>query len=343
MADGKTGDMESAAKVREYHGVDARRFREEVMAASAPAILRGVAADWPAVRAGATAQGIADYLKERDTGAGFDMLAGQPAIKGRFFYNADMTGLNFERRPATVSSIADALLGAAALAEPPTFAAQAIEARASVPAFVDENPLDLIGKPVSPRLWIGNRVIVSAHHDMFSNIAVVVAGRRRFTLFPPDQVANLHIGPFEFTPAGTPVSLIDFDNPDFDRFPGFDRALEIAQIADLEPGDAIYIPYMWWHHVRSRDDFNMLANYWWNDAKPAQPGLQPVDALVHAFLAFSGLPEEQREAWAPMFAYMIFNKDAASHMPPDRSGIRGQLSDETKRHIRQEMGALMAR
>jgi len=335
--------MENAAKVQDYHGVDARRFREEIMAASKPAILRSAAAHWPAVRAAASAQGIADYLKARDTGAKFDMLVGAPAIKGRFFYNDDMTGLNFDRRPATVSDIADQLLAAAEDALPPTYAAQAIEARASVPAFLDENQLDLIGKPVSPRLWIGNRVIVSAHHDMFSNIAVCVAGRRRFTLFPPDQVANLHTGPFEFTPAGTPVSLIDFDNPDFDRFPGFDKALETAQVADLEPGDALYIPYMWWHHVRSLDPFSMLANYWWNDAKPAQPGLQPVDALVHAFLAFSGLPDEQREAWAPMFAYMVFDKEASAHMPPDKSGIRGTLSDESKRMIRQQMGALMTR
>ena len=335
--------MESMAKVREYHDVDACRFREEVMVASEPAILRGAAAHWPAVQAAATAEGIADYLKARDTGAKFDMLVGGPEIKGRFFYNDDMTGLNFERRPATVSDIANQLLAAAKDAAPQTFAAQAIEARASVPAFLDENRIDLIGKPVSPRLWIGNRVIVSAHHDMFSNIAVCVAGRRRFTLFPPDQVANLHIGPFEFTPAGTPVSLIDFDHPDMDRFPGFERALETAQIADLERGDVLYIPYMWWHHVRSLDPFSMLANYWWNDARPAQPGLQPVDALVHAFLAFSGLPEEQRDAWAPMFAYMVFNRDAALHMPPDKSGIRGQLSDESKRMIRQQMGALMTR
>ena len=335
--------MENGANVREYHDVDARRFREEIMAASEPAILRGAAAHWPAVQAAATSQGIADYLKARDTGAKFDMLVGTPEIKGRFFYNADMTGLNFERRPATVSDIANELLAAANEDLPPSYAAQAIEARASVPAFLDENKIDLIGKPVSPRLWIGNRVIVSAHHDMFSNIAVVVAGRRRFTLFPPDQVANLYVGPFEFTPAGTPVSLVDFDNPDFNRFPRFAQALELAQVADLEPGDAIYIPYMWWHHVRSLDDFNMLANYWWNEAEPAQPGLQPVDALVHAFLAFSGLPEEQRDAWAPMFAHMVFGADAADHLPADKSGIRGQLTEDAMRRIRQQLGALMAR
>ena len=335
--------MENAPSVLEYRGVDRRHFREEIMAASQPAILRGAAADWPAVRAGASTRGIVDYLKARDTGEKFDRLAGKPEIGGRLFYNEDMTGLNFERSPATVSSLADELLNVAGRDEPPTFAAQSIEARAVVPAFVDENQLDLIGRPVSPRLWIGNRVVVSAHHDMFSNIAVVVAGRRRFTLFPPDQVANLYVGPFEFTPAGTPVSLVDFDNPDFNRFPRFAQALEVAQVADLEPGDAIYIPYMWWHHVRSLDDFNMLANYWWNEAEPAQPGLQPVDALVHAFLAFSGLPEEQRDAWAPMFAHMVFGADAADHLPADKSGIRGQLTEDAMRRIRQQLGALMAR
>ncbi len=335
--------MESMRRVREYHGVDARRFHEEIMAASEPAVLRGAGADWPAVHAAATPEGIADYLKRQDTGATFDIVVGPPEIHGRLFYNDDMTALNFARRPGTISDLADQLLAVSAAAEPPTFAAQAIEARASVPAFVDENRIDLIGKPVSPRLWIGNRVVVSAHHDMFSNIAMVVAGRRRFTLFPPDQVANLHIGPFEFTPAGTPVSLVDFDRPDFDRFPGFDRALEVAQVADLERGDAIYIPYMWWHHVRSLDPFSMLANYWWNDAPAAQPGLQPVDALVHAFLAFSGLPDEQRAAWAPMFAYLLFDKDASRHMPPGRSGIRGALSDESKRQIRRQLGGLMTR
>lgn len=335
--------MASMAKIREYEGVDAHRFREEIMPAAQPAVLRGVAADWPAVRAAATPEGIAAYLKAQDTGAQFHMLVGPPEIKGRFFYTEDMSGLNFERLPATVTRIANELVAAVHDVAPTAIAAQAIEAKASVPAFVEENKLDLIGKPVSPRLWIGNRVVVSAHHDMFSNIAVVVAGKRRFTLFPPDQVANLHIGPFEFTPAGTPVSLIDFDAPDHDRFPGFDQALAVAQIADLEPGDAIYIPYMWWHHVRSTESFNMLANYWWNDAPPAQPGLQPVDALVHAFLAFSGLPAEQRAAWAPMFEYMVFNAEAATHMPPGKSGIRGKLTEDSKRRIRQQMGALMTR
>ena len=32
-----------------------------------------------------------------------------------------------------------------------------------------------------------------------------------------------------------------------------------AQTAELEPGDAIYIPYFWWHHVRSLTGFNGVS------------------------------------------------------------------------------------
>ena len=29
------------------------------------------------------------------------------------------------------------------------------------------------------------------------------------------------------------------------------------------PGDAIYIPPLWWHHVESLGQFNVLVNYWY--------------------------------------------------------------------------------
>ncbi|WP_420136791.1 cupin-like domain-containing protein [Sphingomonas sp.] len=330
-------------QIQDHHDIDARRFREEIMPAAQPAVFRGLAADWPAVRAATSAEGIAAYLTDHAADHACDMLIGPPEIHGCFFYNADMSGLNFERRPSSLPEIVAALMAALHDPAPPAIAAQAIEARTTLPGFSDTHRLDLIGIPVAPRLWIGNQVVVSAHHDMFSNIAVVVAGKRRFTLFPPDQASNLAIGPFEFTPAGTPVSLIDFDAPDPARFPGFADALAVSQTADLAPGDAIYIPYMWWHHVRATERFNMLANYWWNEAPPAQPGLQPIDALVHAFLAFSGLPAEQRAAWAPMFEQLVFAEDAAAHVPAERRGIRGTLGEDVKHRIRQQLGGLMTR
>jgi ribosomal protein L16 Arg81 hydroxylase len=98
-------------------------------------------------------------------------------------------------------------------------------------------------------MWIGNRAMIAAHFDNNYNIACVVSGRRRFTVFPPEQVSNLYIGPLLRTPGGSPISTVDLRDPDYTKYPKFAQALESAEEAELEPGDAIYIPILWWHGV----------------------------------------------------------------------------------------------
>ena len=128
---------------------------------------------------------------------------------------------------------------------------------------------------MSPRIWIGNRIRVAPHYDVKENVAVCVAGRRRFTLFPPGQIANLYPGPLEQTPAGTPVSMVDQHAPDLERYPRYAEAWTTAQQATLEPGDAIYIPYCWWHGVESLEPVSILVNYWWNEGMTRRRG-QPL-------------------------------------------------------------------
>jgi hypothetical protein len=304
-------------------------------------VVRRLAAAWPIVRAADKAA----YLKRFDSGAATDMSIAAPHHRGRLFYTEDMAGLTFAKQPASVSAVLDRLAAAADAAEPETIAAQAVSVSESLPGFAQENRLDLFDRAIAPRIWIGNRVVTATHHDMASNIAVVVAGRRRFTLFPPDQVANLYIGPFEFTPAGTPVSLVDPEAPDLDRFPRAAEALAHARTAELAPGDALYIPHMWWHHVRSLDPLSVLVNYWWNEAPPPQPGLAPIDALVHALLAFGDVPDEQRAAWQAMFDHFVFRAggDPTRHVPEPQRGIRGALGEESKARLRRQLGQLLAR
>ena len=88
--------------------------------------------------------------------------------------------------------------------------------------------------------------------------------------------------------AGQSISLVDFAKPDFEAYPKFRQALDAAQVVELEPGDAILIPSMWWHHVESLDDMNILINYWWRNT-PAYMG-SPVNVLQHAIMGIRDLP-----------------------------------------------------
>lgn len=304
-------------------------------------MLRGLAAEWPVVRAADTAA----YLKGFDSGAPTDMSVAAPEHQGRLFYTDGMAGLTFTRERATVTTVLDRIAAVAGEAEPETIAAQAVVVAEALPGFADANRLTLFEKPVAPRIWIGNRAVTATHHDMVSNIAVVVAGSRRFTLFPPDQVVSLYIGPFEFTPAGTPASLVDPEAPDLDRFPRAGEVMAHALTAELGPGDALYIPHMWWHHVRSLGALSVLVNYWWDEAPPPQPGLAPINALVHALLSFEDIPDEQRAAWRAMFDHFVFHADGDpnAHIPEGRRGIRGTLSAESKTRLRKQLGQMMVR
>ena len=104
-------------------------------------------------------------------------------------------------------------------------------------------------------LWLGNRTRTAAHWDLPQNLACVVAGRRRFTLFPTEQLKNLYVGPLDFTLAGQPTSLVDIEHAGPRATPAFRRgAGGRARRAELGPGDALYIPSLWWHGVSSLDE-----------------------------------------------------------------------------------------
>ena len=147
-------------------------------------------------------------------------MLGAPDIGGRFFYNDDLTGFNFKPVRIKLDAVLDEIarqsrVGDAAgdlrrLDRQSTRACRAFAPR-TISHSGDRQPLVSI--------WLGNRTRIAAHHDLPDNIACVVAGRRRFTLFPPEQLENLYIGPLDFTPAGQAISLVDFAQPDFDEIP----------------------------------------------------------------------------------------------------------------------------
>ncbi|RZJ00874.1 MAG: cupin-like domain-containing protein [Brevundimonas sp.] len=322
--------------IREWRDVTAAVF-QDIRRAGEPAVMRGVVVDWPLVRA-ARKGAAADYLRGLASEEPVPFMRAAPEVEGRLHYAEGAAGRNFTRETASLAGFLDQLEAEASKDQPDSLALQGLPAPERLAGFAERNPMPLLPPAILPRLWIGNAAKVAIHHDPSENVACVAVGRRRFTLFPPEAVGDLYMGPFHETPAGVQVSLVHLTDPDLERFPRFTRALEAAVFAELEPGDAIYIPYQWYHHVESLEPINVLVNYWW-DAAPAGIG-SPWDAMMHGMMSLRTLPADQRRAWKAMFDHYVFqsNGDPGAHLPEDRRGI---LSSPSAQSIAQMRKALL--
>jgi hypothetical protein len=328
------------APVPEYTGVDRARFEAEIVPAARPAVLRGLVADWPAVRAGRkSVDALAEYLRGQATQAAGEAWFGEPGIAGRFDFNAELDGFNHARKLATIPQLLDLLLRQRGSAEPWGIYAGALPLRKHLPDFAAANAMPLLDadRHMLVSLWLGNRTRTAAHWDLPQNLACVILGRRKFTLFPPDQVGNLYVGPIDFTLAGQPTSLADVWDPDLERFPRVADALAAAQIAELEPGDALYLPSLWWHAVRGEDEVGAMVNYWWRDG-PARM-MTPLFSLLHAAMTIHELPESEKASWKALFDHYIFgtNGDPVAHLPEAARGILGERSPETIERLREQL------
>ena len=321
--------------IAEISDVTAADLDDDLLASDQPLVLRGLASDWPAVRqALESTDKVIDYLLGFDSGNVVTALYAPPEADGRIFYNQDMTAFNFEYRRMALKDAVRQVRSHIDLPSPPSLYIGSTNVDHWLPGFREQNDLPIRHLEPLASIWIGNQSRVSAHYDFPSNIACVVAGQRRVTLFPPEQLPNLYVGPLDFTPAGQPISLVDFHAPDYERFPKFRQALENAQMSVLQPGDAIIVPSMWWHHMEALSAFNVLVNYWWRSS-PSYMG-PPLSVLQHAILGIRDLPEAQRKQWQELFDYYVFNPapENFEHIPQAARGVLNPLDEPTARQIR---------
>lgn len=315
---------------------DAGTPLEAVLSSATPRVVRGLVAHWPLVAAARSSdQEAVAYLKRfaNDALPAIATVA-PPEAGGRIFYDDAFTGFNFRREQVPLTAALNTLLKYRAQPDAPTIYVGATTCDTWLPGLRAENAIDLGGRDPLASVWIGNRSRVPTHQDLPDNLACVAAGRRRFTLFPPPQLENLYIGPLDFTPAGQPVSLVDPLAPDLARFPRFAEAWQHAQTAELGPGDALFIPSMWWHHIQALDDFNVLLNYWWRD-QPAWMDT-PMNTLMYALMTLRGLPPQQRAHWQEIFRHYVFEADESSitHIPEAARGALAPLNETTARNLR---------
>jgi hypothetical protein len=319
---------------------DAPQLKQRLEQRAEPVLLKGLVGGWPAVRAGQAEQtgqaghaaqqaalGICDYLGRFDRGVEVMATKTRAAARGVMGYNDSLTDFAFVKARMGLAEFMANLRAYLPVDGAPSIAAQCAKVSDVIPGFLGENVL-LALPGVVPNFWLGNALTVPVHHDHPYNLACVVAGRRRFTLFAPQQVGNLYIGPLEHTPSGAPISVVHPNPPDLDRYPRYREALASASVAELAPGDALFIPPLWFHQVEALEKVNLLVNYWWpvvGDAGEAADAQlpAPVATLMQAIRVLNALPPHQRDAWAAMFDHYVVQREQepAAHIPAHWHGV----------------------
>lgn len=329
--------LSGAVPVRVMESCEPGAMPADVFDSPEPVLLKGLVRRWPAVASCGSPAAAAAYLSRFWSEKPVTVYVGDERMEGRFFYDDGFTGFNFRSGTATLPQVLRQLGDEGRPTDQATIYVGSTPVDRFLPGFRGENDVPMPADDALVSFWLGSRTRISAHYDFPDNLACVVAGRRRFTLFPPDQIGNLYVGPVDKTPSGQAISLVDFAAPDFQRFPKFREALAHARVSFLEPGDALFIPGMWWHHVEALDEFNLLVNYWWC-ASPAFMG-SPTGALMHAMLSVRDLPPRQRETWRRLFEHYVFDADESvyAHIPQNARGCLAPLTDEEARRMRAEL------
>lgn len=338
-------DLVVKKRVRCIEVLSVDEIPDEIFTSKEPVLLKGLVQHWPLVMAGSrSATDAIDMLKRFYSGKPATVYFGEADTNGYLAYNDDLTSLNFQARKADLAEVFEELRtniekGASAVRYIPSNIADVffpgLRATHNI-SFEREcfkqKPLER-GDPLYG-IWIGGRTTAPCHFDAQSNLACCVVGLRRFTLFPPEQIHNLYPGPLDLTPGGPAISMVDFREPDLKRYPRFAEALGAGLVAEMEPGDVLYIPCMWWHHVEALGPLNVLIQYWWNTFPKVQG--QAINAFELALLSIRDRPYHEKMAWKEIFDYYIFG-DADTprrHLPEHSWGTLGPIDDLLARQMR---------
>jgi hypothetical protein len=326
-------DYSQVHHVKEIHGVSAHSLSMSQLNITEPVIFRGLVDEWPTVNVGQQSSAQAQqYLQTFYNNKPVQSLVTPAEVKGRYFYNNDLSGFNFTRENMLLTDVFKKINQSSNEIAHNSYYVGSTSINHILPGFRAQNDIPVLKNTPLVSIWLGNQSRIAAHYDIPDNLACITAGKRRFTLFPPEQLANLYVGPLDFTPAGQSASLVDFHDIDFKQYPKFQQALNNAQVAELSAGDALFIPSMWWHHVEALSDFNILVNYWWRKVDHFMGA--PIDAMNHALLSIRDLPPEQREAWRNMFEHYVFSPNEQAHIPESKQGILKPIDETLARQLR---------
>eukprot|EP00794_Sanderia_malayensis_P007782 gene7782-8627_t len=97
------------------------------------------------------------------------------------------------------------------------------------------------------------------HHDGYENLLTMVSGIKVITLVNYTYMKEVYADHIDAFPGLSPISP---EGVDFEKWPLF-KDVPFHKIV-LKPGDIVYIPKNWWHHVRSFNSPNIAVTIWFN-------------------------------------------------------------------------------
>jgi hypothetical protein len=238
----------------------AEEFLTRYYAMNRPVILTGEMADWPALKLWTP-----DYLRVR-VGSRIVEYQGDRAGDPRFEMDKDA-----HRREGPFDGFIDRITGEGAGND--AYITAYNSARNSAALSVLAADIGRFDRLLDPALanpdgmmWIGPAGTFTAlHHDLTNNLIAQVVGRKRLLVLAPSETGRLYNETHVFSRI-TDLQDPAIDAADFPRLAGA-RAYEVV----LEPGEAIFMPFAWWHQVRSLDFSVTLTftNFRWPNAMSA--------------------------------------------------------------------------
>ena len=336
--------MSGLKKTKEVYGIAfSDADIEAIIADGKPCILKGALLEHKLVAEGKKSKLCAmEYLTAQANGRSALCYTTTPSSGGRLFYNEAFNGFNFETSHVSISRFFELLKQEYADQTGKGFYIGSAELRDHFPELISDSGLKLPGDifgacPPRVGIWLGNGTTASAHYDVSNNVAACMVGRRRFTLLPPGNPEALALGPLAPTPGGQTISLLNVLNPDLQRFPEAEGLESCAEVAEIDAGDVLIYPSMWWHQVEALDDFNVMVNYWWSDL-PAYVD-DPMATLLHGMLSLRDRPAVEKNAWRELFDYYIFGDPdkPRKHLPEHAWGALAPLDESLARRLRMQV------
>lgn len=128
-----------------------------------------------------------------------------------------------------------------------------------------------VSRAIGGAPWIRSQLFVGppgtlgfAHIDQYDNVFLQVRGSKRLLLFDPRSGAR-SLYPFPVHHPYDQRARVDLEMLNYTTFPRASELKLCGVEAVLRPGDAIFIPSHWWHHVESTSgspSWCVSVNFW---------------------------------------------------------------------------------